>query len=199
MGRRRRCQGRGPGHRGRGRRWRRGRQDPLLGDLSRAVLAHRPAHGGPDRVIVDLPEVAFHLPPETGRKREGLIASYRYGLFAPGRSRVVMDLAQPAVVSASMSTRTQPGGRAPRRRAVEGRPGGFPTRRGRERGRRGARPEAAVVEESGTRARDRARSGPWRHRSRRRGRAGGMFEKDIVLAFAQLLKKKLDGTVATGS
>ena len=38
----------------------------------------------PDRVIVDLPEVAFHLPAENGRKQEGLIASFRYGLFAPG-------------------------------------------------------------------------------------------------------------------
>ena len=46
----------------------------------------------PDRVIIDLPEVAFHLPAEAGRSKEGLIASYRYGLFAPGRSRVVMEL-----------------------------------------------------------------------------------------------------------
>ena len=38
----------------------------------------------PDRVIVDLPEVAFHLAAENGKKREGVIASYRYGLFAPG-------------------------------------------------------------------------------------------------------------------
>jgi N-acetylmuramoyl-L-alanine amidase len=53
----------------------------------------------PDRVILDLPEVTFRLPTETGRKREGLISSFRYGLFAPGRSRVVMDLAQPALVS----------------------------------------------------------------------------------------------------
>ncbi len=53
----------------------------------------------PDRVIIDLPEVAFHLPAEAGRSKEGLIASYRYGLFAPGRSRVVMELTDPAVVS----------------------------------------------------------------------------------------------------
>src|ERR687889_693361 len=64
----------------------------------------------PDRVIVDLPEVTFHLPAETGRRKEGLIASYRYGLFAPGRSRVVMDLAQPAVVSGIRVEPGAPGG-----------------------------------------------------------------------------------------
>jgi N-acetylmuramoyl-L-alanine amidase len=53
----------------------------------------------PDRVIIDMPEVTFHLPAGSGGKREGLIASYRYGLFAPGQSRVVIDLAQPATVA----------------------------------------------------------------------------------------------------
>jgi N-acetylmuramoyl-L-alanine amidase len=67
--------------------------------LSKAVTAQAFLMERPDRVIVDLPEVSFHLAVEAGRSKEGLIASYRYGLFAPGRSRVVMDLAQPAVVS----------------------------------------------------------------------------------------------------
>src|SRR4051812_2484438 len=53
----------------------------------------------PDRAVIELPEVNFQLPAEAGRKREGLAASFRYGLFAPGRSRVVVDLAQPATVS----------------------------------------------------------------------------------------------------
>jgi N-acetylmuramoyl-L-alanine amidase len=67
--------------------------------LSRAVVAHASVMERPDRVIVDLPEVTFHVPGEVGRKKEGLIASFRYGLFAPGRSRLVMDLGQPALVS----------------------------------------------------------------------------------------------------
>lgn len=68
--------------------------------LSKAVTAKTFLMERPDRVIVDLPEVAFHLPAETGRKKEGAISSFRYGLFAPGQSRVVIDLAQPAIVSA---------------------------------------------------------------------------------------------------
>lgn len=80
--------------------------------LSKPVTAQTYLMERPDRVIVDLPEVAFHLPPETGRKRQGLIASYRYGLFAPGRSRVVMDLAEPAIVSAISTETGAPGGAA---------------------------------------------------------------------------------------
>ncbi|MCB8820631.1 N-acetylmuramoyl-L-alanine amidase [Microvirga rosea] len=73
--------------------------------LSRDVTVQTHVMERPDRLIVDLPEVSFHLPPDVGRKAGGLISSYRYGLFAPGRSRVVMDLAQPAVVS---GIRTEP-------------------------------------------------------------------------------------------
>ncbi|PIK73384.1 N-acetylmuramoyl-L-alanine amidase, partial [Methylobacterium frigidaeris] len=58
--------------------------------LSRPVEARAFVMERPDRAIVDLPEVNFQLPPEAGRKRDGLVASYRYGLFAPGRSRIVI-------------------------------------------------------------------------------------------------------------
>jgi N-acetylmuramoyl-L-alanine amidase len=67
--------------------------------LSRPVAARAHVMERPDRVIVDLPEVTFHIAGEAGRKREGLVTSFRYGLFAPGRSRMVIDLAQPALVS----------------------------------------------------------------------------------------------------
>ncbi len=62
---------------------------------------------GPDRIIVDLPEVAFRLDPTTGRLADSgktasasasLVKSYRFGQFAPGRSRVVIDLARPAKI-----------------------------------------------------------------------------------------------------
>jgi N-acetylmuramoyl-L-alanine amidase len=55
----------------------------------------------PDRVILDLPEMSFQLPRETGRTGNGVIASFRYGLFAPQRSRIIIDLAEPALVSAA--------------------------------------------------------------------------------------------------
>jgi N-acetylmuramoyl-L-alanine amidase len=66
--------------------------------LSKPVEARAAVMERPDRVIVDLPEVNFQLPPDSGQRREGVVASYRYGLFAPGRSRLVIELAQPARV-----------------------------------------------------------------------------------------------------
>jgi N-acetylmuramoyl-L-alanine amidase len=78
--------------------------------LSKPVTAQVSLMERPDRLIIDLPEVAFHLPAEAGRSKEGLVVSYRYGLFAPGRSRVVMEFAQPAIVA-----RPQPEARRRRR------------------------------------------------------------------------------------
>ncbi len=66
--------------------------------LSRPVEARAFVMERPDRAVIDLPEVNFQLGPEAGRRREGVVQSYRYGLFAPGRSRIVVDLASPAVV-----------------------------------------------------------------------------------------------------
>lgn len=66
--------------------------------LSKAIDAKAFVMERPDRAVIDLAEVNFQLGPETGRKREGVVSSFRYGLFAPGRSRIVVDLAQPATV-----------------------------------------------------------------------------------------------------
>jgi N-acetylmuramoyl-L-alanine amidase len=76
--------------------------------LSRPVTPRAFVLEGPDRVVLELPEAKFELPPnlEKGRRPQGLIASFRYGLFAPGRSRIVIDLAQPGLVS---DIQTSPG------------------------------------------------------------------------------------------
>lgn len=76
-----------------------GDKTQLVFTLSREVAAQAFLMERPDRVIVELPEVNFHLPADAGRRRGGAISSFRYGLFAPGRSRIVIDLAQPALVS----------------------------------------------------------------------------------------------------
>jgi N-acetylmuramoyl-L-alanine amidase len=80
--------------------------------LSKAVEARAAVMERPDRVIVDLPEVNFQLPPDAGPRREGLVASYRYGLFAPGRSRLVIELAQPARVERLETTAAEADGTA---------------------------------------------------------------------------------------
>ncbi|CAH1672331.1 MULTISPECIES: N-acetylmuramoyl-L-alanine amidase [unclassified Chelatococcus] len=66
----------------------------------------------PDRVIVDLPEVNFQLPKNAGRPPAGkghFIGSFRFGLFAPERSRVVIDLREPALVGRVETVRTATG------------------------------------------------------------------------------------------
>ncbi|MCJ2035166.1 N-acetylmuramoyl-L-alanine amidase [Methylobacterium sp. J-068] len=75
--------------------------------LSKAIEARAFVMERPDRAVIDLAEVNFQLGAETGRKRDGLVSSFRYGLFAPGRSRIVVDLAQPASVG-RIETVTRP-------------------------------------------------------------------------------------------
>ncbi len=52
----------------------------------------------PFRVVVDLPEVAWSLPQGYEPKPTGLITGLRFGLFAPGTSRVVLDISGPALL-----------------------------------------------------------------------------------------------------
>ncbi len=52
----------------------------------------------PYRVVVDLPDVAFHLPEGTGLQGNGLISAFRYGLLAEGKARVVIDTTGPVII-----------------------------------------------------------------------------------------------------
>ena len=61
----------------------------------------KPAISGlaqPYRLIVDLPEVDFQLPTDAGKSGRGMVTTWRYGLFATGKSRIVMDLSGPVSV-----------------------------------------------------------------------------------------------------
>jgi N-acetylmuramoyl-L-alanine amidase len=53
----------------------------------------------PNRVVIDLPAVQWHLEGPPRPSGHGAIHSYRYGLFRPGNSRFVIDLNQPVAVS----------------------------------------------------------------------------------------------------
>jgi len=67
----------------------------------------------PYRVVIDMPQVNFALS-ATGHGH-GLVKAYRYGLFAPGRSRIVVDANAPVMVrkTAQSSRPASPaGGRA---------------------------------------------------------------------------------------
>lgn len=55
----------------------------------------------PYRVMIDLPDVRFDLPPDAGSKTLGLIAEYRYGEVEPGKSRIVLDTTGPVLIEKS--------------------------------------------------------------------------------------------------
>ena len=90
----------------------------LVFDLSRAVDASASALASPDRIVVDMPEVNFQLDPSVGRvgalPNVSLVKGFRFGLLAPGKSRIVIDLARaacPAAISAKPIVEGEPAAR----------------------------------------------------------------------------------------
>lgn len=67
-------------------------------DMDRQVSPVISGLANPYRLIIDLPEVVFSIPSEAGQDGRGLVADWRFGLFALGKSRIVMDLSGPAKV-----------------------------------------------------------------------------------------------------
>ena len=75
------------------------KQTRFILDLDQSVSVHAFALADPYRVVVDIPQVNFQLPPGIGATGRGLIKAFRYGLVMPGGSRIVFDLAGPAKIS----------------------------------------------------------------------------------------------------
>lgn len=97
-----------------------GNETRLSFTLQTCVAADAYVLDGPARAIVDLPEVNFQIDPHEGQRAPekkthdrhhnqaeneakpepiaGLIASYRFGRLAPGKSRIVVDLTGPAAI-----------------------------------------------------------------------------------------------------
>src|SRR6516165_4731193 len=73
-------------------------QTRLVVDLSRKIDLHVFSLADPYRVVIDIPQVTFRLPPKAGETGRGLIKAFRFGLVMPGGSRIVLDLAKPARV-----------------------------------------------------------------------------------------------------
>jgi N-acetylmuramoyl-L-alanine amidase len=73
-------------------------QTRFIVDLSRKIDLHVFTLADPYRVVVDIPQITFRLPPKAGETGRGLIKAFRFGLVMPGGSRIVIDLAKPARV-----------------------------------------------------------------------------------------------------
>lgn len=68
-------------------------------DFTRSLKAEIVTLANPYRVIVDMANVTFRLPAGTGREPLGLVTAFRYGLFAEGKARIVLDATGPVVIS----------------------------------------------------------------------------------------------------
>ena len=76
-----------------------GKQTRFVLDLDQPISVHAFALADPYRVVVDIPQVSFQLPPGIGTGGRGLIKAFRYGLVLPGGSRIVFDLTGPAKIA----------------------------------------------------------------------------------------------------
>lgn len=71
----------------------------LVIELSDPVNLRAFALSNPDRVVIDMPQVAWRLGAPPKPSGFGPVKSYRYGLFRAGNSRMVIDLNQPVTVA----------------------------------------------------------------------------------------------------
>lgn len=174
----------------------------FVADLTGDVQIRAFALADPYRVIVDLPEVSFRLPKSAGTEGRGLIRAFRYGLFAPGKSRIVFDVVSPVVIDKAFVRKPEAG--QPARLVLELKPTDAATFR--------ARAQAlATVSPARVNASAAGSGIPWAggqaHKSGTRplivldpGHGGidpgartrsGIKEKDLVLAFAKVLAGRL--------
>ncbi len=86
-----------------------GAQTRFVMDLDRKIDLHVFTLADPYRLVLDIPEVTFRLPPHAGETGRGLIKAFRFGLVMPGGSRMVFDLAKPARVDKAFVMAEAPG------------------------------------------------------------------------------------------
>ncbi len=77
------------------------KQTRFVVDLNRKIDIATFTLADPYRVVVDLPQVAFNLPPHAGDEGRGLVHAFRYGLIMEGGSRIVLDTTGPVRVEKS--------------------------------------------------------------------------------------------------
>ena len=179
----------------------------FVADISAAVDFRVFALADPYRVIVDLPEVKFLMPSGVGSKGKGLVSAFRYGLFATGKSRIVIDTVEPVLIEKAFVRKAENG--QPARLVID------LVRTTKEEFEKQRDKQAALqqlqlspnrfqthtekLEKPGARASKKTKSviviDPG-HGGVDPGAisAGGQYEKNIVFAFCQMLKAKLEGT-----
>jgi N-acetylmuramoyl-L-alanine amidase len=169
----------------------------FIADLSRKVELRVYALGSPYRVIVDAPDISFQMPEGLGKEPRGLVTAYRYGLFAPGKARIVIDVGGPFLIDKAFVL--EPRDDQPARLVIDLVPTDEKTFQARLR-------EAKPAETSGLSAipAPQARERPVDAKpvvvldpghggvDPGTSSASGITEKEVVLTFARTLKAKLE-------
>ena len=158
----------------------------------------------PNRVVIELPDVKLSLP-ESGAA-VGLVKSFRGGTAAPGKTRVVIEVAQPVVVESAHTEKIKDGTyrlaldivpadsglkRTDARKNLKVQPSGLgaaglqpplpkPAESPKQRAARAFKP--VIVLDPGHGGMD---SGATKH---------GTVEKNVVLAFSHVLRQQLEAT-----
>jgi len=171
----------------------------FIADLSKKVDVHVFALGNPYRVIVDAPDVNFQMPDGIGKEKRGLVTAYRYGLFAPGKSRIVIDVSGPFLIDKAFVL--EPRDDQPARLVIDLVPTDEKTFQAKLKETKPPQPASegpAVIPQALPRAPDAKPVvvlDPGHGGIDPGTNPNGVPEKEVVLAFAKVLKAKL---VATG-
>jgi len=174
------------------------KQTRFVVDLNRKIELVAFTLADPYRVVVDLPQTTFTLPAKAGEQARGLVKAFRYGLIMQGGSRIVLDTKGPVRLEKAFvldSAEAQPARLVldliatdrtsfMRNIALVNRPSHSTSIKPSE-----APPKAdgdarpLIVLDPGHGGIDNGTKG-----------SGGELEKDVVLAFAQTLREKLESS-----
>jgi len=174
------------------------KQTRFVVDLNRKIDLVAFTLADPYRVVVDLPQTTFTLPAKAGEQARGLVKAFRYGLIMQGGSRIVLDTKGPVRLEKAFvldSAEAQPARLVldliatdrtsfMRNIALVNRPSHSTSIKPSE-----APPKAdgdarpLIVLDPGHGGIDNGTKG-----------SGGELEKDVVLAFAQTLREKLESS-----
>ena len=172
-------------------------QTRFVMDFSRKIELHSFTLADPYRVVIDIPQVIFQMPPKVGESGRGLIKAFRFGLVMQGGSRLVFDLTKPARIEkvfvvgatdgapARLVLDLQPTDREVflRNMAIDNRSNRADLPRADGPAAKSSDPRPLVVLDPGHGGIDTGTKGP-----------GGEEEKDIVLNFAQRLRDRVEKT-----
>lgn len=171
------------------------KQTRFVVDLSQKIDLAAFTLADPYRVVIDLPQVVFNLPAKAGEHGRGLVKAFRYGLIMQGGSRIVLDTKGPVRVEKAFTLEAADGQPARlvldlaltdresflRTISLENRPERAAVKRNEIAAPESNDPRPLIVLDPGHGGIDTGTKG-----------LNGESEKDIVLAFADTLRAKLE-------